>query len=212
MTTNDSNKRKQQLPISPSSPLNPPKGDLRAKPRKQGIANPSPSGRLGGAHSSPSGRSGGAERLGGAAYTDIITTYLNNNNIPFCRQGVNKPLCILFEIGTATIYCLFDITEKMIMNWSLLSWAVPESRKAAITNLLTGINSGLKDGMFCVDEQTGCVAFSRTYMPPQDKAPDRQSIENFCRDVLEAMPLYHDKIWNIAFGSKNMRYKANVAR
>lgn len=179
MTTKDSNKRKQQPLISP-------KGELGAKPLKQGIANPSPSG-----------------RLGGAAYTDIVITYLNDKNIPFCRQGANKPVFVLFEMGTANIYCLFDFPQGVVMNWSLVSWAVPEPQKAAITDLLADINSGLKSGMFYVDEQTGCVAFSRTYIQPKDTIPDRQSIENFCGEVLEAMPLYHDRIWNVAFNGKN---------
>lgn len=136
------------------------------------------------------------------AYTDIVTTYLKNNDIAFAHQGVAHPVFILMETGTENIYCLFDFAQGAVMYWSLLSWPVPDQSKDNVMLELDKLNKTLSRGMFEIDDQTGCVSFSNFYLDALHTAADKASLEDFCRDALRTMPRYYPMIRDVAFGTQ----------
>lgn len=133
-----------------------------------------------------------------------VIAYFNSQGIPFCQEGKDKPVFVLFEQDDINIFHLFDSEGEALINWSLFSWPVPEKRRNRIIDFLTHINSKLNGGLFYVDDQTGCVVFSNKYLQsPKNNVVNRQSLEGFCKEVLEIIPHYHEAIYNVAFKISN---------
>lgn len=128
------------------------------------------------------------------AYRDILIEYVQGRGLDSHYQADKERLFVLPGAGNKDILWLFSFEHCTVMSWSLLLWQVPQSNKGRVERLLNTLNRELGKGMFYIDKEKKCVAFSRFYLGSGFADCDKPWLEDFCREVLDVMPRYDRRI------------------
>lgn len=133
-------------------------------------------------------------------YAGIITQYLSEKGIPYEENRKERSINMVFESDCGNTFSIFHYDDAQIMSWSILSWRIPGSRVAKVTDLLREINVRLKWGMFYLDEPTGCVTYALIHIPgKQSGVINEKLLLQFCSNAISMVSLYRDAICKVAF-------------